>query len=1600
MSVATHLKIISTFDRWAHGHEPTGTLLHNALEFIKVGVVDAQALRLYHLNENGVQLGAATEDKTSTQTVTVLNDESTYRDALSYRQPAFDSGRMVWIAPLNSEVTTFGVMEVVVQGQPADDEEARRDWVMLLAEYVGQALDTRKLQDLARIQAQTSSELTHAATYSEIAAILAKNLLSDKQFLSVNLFDFDYNEQVTACRIVATANRKETFTAELHVETRLEDFGQHLSRVMEEARPFMVMDVMTHPTLGNNMKLWLTSHHVVSICIFPMQNQGKTFGFIALNSVAGPLYLSDAETSVYQSLVDQVSTLVRLGSVFEQADYTLAISERQKQAFNELVAGQDYAEMVSIIARHMLPEGGRYLSIVELIYDDQSSLSEWRILATANRNRNYKWTPEETPVSLQDVGAPFLNSIRNGEIFFGEDDGSQAIVNQIGKGLTEWLRQEKTRVYASFPITLNERPIALLLVLSRHERPFSRAEINAFSNIAGQMGVLVQVRSLLDQTRSARALVDNLVLANRLVMVAADYAYMAQSVTYTIARQMVGAAVTLFDQPLPNGQFPQYRRIVGMSSSDDIVPVDATAQHLDLPDNAMLNRLRAGQPVVIPDLVRDAGYLSTPVRALYSGTGANWIASFGLRSGDLLLGTLDVLSDKNYILTSDEIDAYTTLADQIGITIRSRQLNTQTEAAQAMAVRLVQTNLQISTAENFEEMALAVTRNLPEDIKATIIMLFNEPVTIEDRPLWIKTQVVATREGAVDPDITDYVTDDLSAAQSLGLQKLLKGEVVLVEDSRTFPFTIIHNAVAYMQQQGLYSFLAVSLNSGGLVAGFIALGAEDYTALNRLEHDTLLAIASQVAVAVENRVLVNQTADALGFVALQYEVSNALYRAQEPAKMLAALFQFVHDEYSHARLGIIDPSKDTARIIVDMDHSGDYTFVPRRTGALSTTPLTREILSGEPIIISDDGHSLTLPLKATDDHLIGVVQFINTQAPVELPPNRLRALRGLADQMSTGMQNRTLIQQMEDGLKETRNLYQAISALLAAEDIPQVLEVLYDLVAEDADYISLVSLGYDVVSADIISYRLEGYVTIEGAHQSRQELAEVIGLDYLRDFKASWGPQSNFIEFAETVDQMVISRPIVEYYKTMEPPLNVESNITIPIIEDGMMIQMVSISYTAQRVFDSATRRLFNAIRDQMTIVLQNQRLIRDTRVNAARLGSQVRVLQTLNQLAINLSSARDEKTLLDEACQAYYNALRLDHVGITMLNADGASATVISDYPSQNLDGLIIEDTNELQIKIRDSRVPIYLPDVANAPGLAEVSRQELSKIGIKTMLLIPLLDSSDKYLGAAGLEFYQQGREFTTEMIDIARTISAQVAVALQSIREVEKTQRQARQLQQLALFSQQLQTQLDVPAILDTLVKEASKILQLDHISVMLYDSTVDKLRLVLQYNNGQIFRVPNSGITISEGTTAGTAWSRREFIQVSDLRKTTELVHTFNSQMLSVISGPIFARGIPLGIVEVSSLTPYAYSDTDFIIFRQLVSLIGVAQENAETYTQSQRLARSKALVNEISNRIQQQNDLDSIMNVTVAELGRALGASKARMRLGQQPNDLHDESEQW
>jgi GAF domain-containing protein len=246
---------------------------------------------------------------------------------------------------------------------------------------------------------------------------------------------------------------------------------------------------------------------------------------------------------------------------------------------------------------------------------------------------------------------------------------------------------------------------------------------------------------------------------------------------------------------------------------------------------------------------------------------------------------------------------------------------------------------------------------------------------------------------------------------------------------------------------------------------------------------------------------------------------------------------------------------------------------------------------------------------------------------------------------------------------------------------------------------------------------------------------------------------------------------------------------------------------------------------------------------------------------------------------------------------------------------------------------------------------------------------------------------------MVEIARTMTAQIGVAIQNIRLLTDAQRHAQQLQRIAAFNQSVQATLDMAAIFNIALTESAQMLPVDQMSILLYEPTLGQLRTAARYEGGVVQVTLADGELVNiDHTNEGRVWKSRELLYLPTETRSRDPQQPFKLEPGSDMFAPLQSHGRTLGVVSVSSNHTHAYGETDFAVFRQMTDQLTVALENAEAYTQSQRQARNEALVNEIATRLQRQTDIQNMLDITMNELGKALGARRARIRLATQYDD--------
>jgi GAF domain-containing protein/nitrogen-specific signal transduction histidine kinase len=184
--------------------------------------------------------------------------------------------------------------------------------------------------------------------------------------------------------------------------------------------------------------------------------------------------------------------------------------------------------------------------------------------------------------------------------------------------------------------------------------------------------------------------------------------------------------------------------------------------------------------------------------------------------------------------------------------------------------------------------------------------------------------------------------------------------------------------------------------------------------------------------------------------------------------------------------------------------------------------------------------------------------------------------------------------------------------------------------------------------------------------------------------------------------------------------------------------------------------------------------------------------LLALLRLSEAVNATLDISQICAQACRIAQEQLHVDHSGFVLFDEDLREGTVIAEFPDLGatkgtrirVQGVPDEE------KLLSTRVPMVIPDLKAAEGLAEIGDFLLS-LGIASMLLIPVVGRG-RVLGSLSLDRFSVG-EFTNHQSDLCSAFAAHIALAidnanlyqssLQSLSEEQESQRRIKLLLELS-------------------------------------------------------------------------------------------------------------------------------------------------------------------------------------------------------------------------
>ena len=628
-------------------------------------------------------------------------------------------------------------------------------------------------------------------------------------------------------------------------------------------------------------------------------------------------------------------------------------------------------------------------------------------------------------------------------------------------------------------------------------------------------------------------------------------------------------------------------------------------------------------------------------------------------------------------------------------------------------------------------------------------------------------------------------------------------------------------------------------------------------------------------------------------------------------------------------LYLCDAERREVRCVVSYNTPRNYTgtVLPYGQGAAGTVAQT-----GQPLMIDDyrvwpgraavyeDEQPFTAVINAPliwQGQVTGVLNVLHTVETRRFNQNDLDLLALFANQAALAVENARLLEEAQQRLRELTAIY----------DSAQRLQHLYapDTLAQEIIHILEQTLQYEygaVLLIDDATGRLRPFA-LAGPKDDPVDMA--VEMAHVDSFGVRVG--KGLTGWVAQTGQSVRLGDVRGDSRYLAVREGLRSELCVPLRAGERTLGVVNVESRRPDAYTESDQRVLETIAAQISVAIQNARLLEETRQRLAELEA----LHTVST-ALRLAQTRDEALpiLLDETLAA----LETDAGAIWLYDVPSGQllATVIRGWfrqlgpdptaPGEGIAGTVFA-TGKPYYSVEFARDPLAHPQPGAIipPGWGGAClpiRTEAETAGV-LFISVPL------------------PRQITAEQARLLESLAEMAGAALHRMRLHEETARRLEQLQALHQIDLAITASLDLRVTLDVLLQHVTAQLHVDAASVLLLNPHAH----TLDYAAGRGFRtraVEDAHIRLGESF-AGRAALERRAVQADSvqIQASPQFATFWASENFAAYYGvPLIAKGQVKGVLEVFHRGPLA-AEPEWVGFLEtLAGQAAIAIDNAQLF----------------------------------------------------------------
>lgn len=818
----------------------------------------------------------------------------------------------------------------------------------------------------------------------------------------------------------------------------------------------------------------------------------------------------------------------------------------------------------------------------------------------------------------------------------------------------------------------------------------------------------------------------------------------------------------------------------------------------------------------------------------------------------------------------------------------------------------------------------------------------------------------------------------LPRGQGYAWQAIESGAPLLVEDINKIPSKDFFRDIP--EASKLQSSIAAPLMVNGRVIGVLCLdNASRKNAFSQDDLNLLAAFAGSAAISLENAHLFGQTRRRAEELASLMEVSLALRSATTQPEIIPIILDHLERLFGLSSLAYVVPDENNGDYLVLQARGVWQDFVGARIPAEDSL-VAQLHASGEYFYCPDSDQQpkmarpeLLKPLR----NLLGLPLIVQNQVmasfwlgigrdqpPRDFSQQDIRLVHSIVDVAANAIQRIGLFQQTAENARHMA----VISTLGRALGECDSLEALYRQLA-----LTVYDLLPDIAGAMISRFDARHKKIFCVCAHMDGEFHDVASLPVLPYMPKKGGRQSTVIFTRQPLIGNDISEwkaPASNTSLTLvgDPRRTTRAALYVPMMANGRVMGLLQVqSYTPGR-FSARDADILGLAANTGAVELQNALLLQEARRRAEQLvhiNAIGRTLtETLQESEIHRQLAQIALDLIPGSCTLYLSQYH------------AASKTIQAMYGLQDGEVIDVAALPPMPLAppgggMQSEAIHTGRPFIA--PSLRAIFRKRKTpvvKVGTpgpdtRSGLAVPML-AHGNVIGVLQLQSYEKNH-YTASDGELLSLVANTAAVAIENARLYAEISAHERDLLELNQLGRELAATFDLQEIYRAAYRYAAKFMDCANFAVDFYDEQTQTLSNQFLMADGAETQVDIPPLKIDP---ANAQTGRARAILDGVLLRQTDLVRLSHETRDpdSALYAPMLVEGKTIGLVEVQSYQPNAYSETQGQLLVAIASQLGLSIESARLFAQTQKRLEQISALRAIDNTISSSTSMDVTLTV--------------------------------